>query len=101
MADSKEDLLKRQLAETQKMTARPGVFVVNNTATASKTFSGFFVAEDTVVASLKTVTGGTDVKADYIADASVAVKAGIMITCANGAFQEITLTSGSVALILV
>ena len=101
MADSKEDLLKRQLAETQKMTARPGVFVVNDGSATAKTFSGFYVAEDTVVASLKTVAGGTDVKGDYIAVPATAVKAGVMITCANGAFQEITLTSGSVALILV
>jgi len=83
------------------MAAIDGVFYINDTDEATGQWSGFYVAEDSVIARLEVneVTG-TDVKADYISTAATAVKAGTLITTIGGDyFSAITLTSGSVAAI--
>ena len=101
MADSLIDLGKKTLKETLKITARPGVYVVNDaTPVTDKQFTGIYIAEDTVIASLTIVGGTVNVVSDDVSTPGTAVKGGVMITCANGYFGGITLTSGSVALIL-
>jgi hypothetical protein len=81
------------------MGANRGVYVVNDTTEATKVIKGVFVLEDTVIATLK--VGGSDALASYVSTPATGVKAGAFITPLDGAnFSGITLTSGSVALIL-
>ena len=79
--------------------ARGGTFTVNGTAEVTKRFFGFFIAEDTVIASLK-VEGATVDLEDYIQVPATSVKPGTIISCQDDVFSGITLTSGSVTLIL-
>lgn len=79
--------------------ARGGTFTVNGTAEVTKKFFGFFVAEDTVIASLK-VDGAAVTLTDYIQTPATSIKAGTIISCQDNVFSGITLTSGSVTLIL-
>lgn len=79
--------------------ATGGTFTVNGTAEVVKRFFGFYVAEDTVISSLK--VGGVAVSlTDYIQTPATALKAGTIVSCQDDVFSAITLTSGSVTLIL-
>lgn len=84
--------------------AQYGTFIVNDTTEVVKNAIGIYIAEDTVIARIE-VDGdtATDVKADYIQTPATAIKAGILLTPLEGndsKFSAITLTSGSVVLIL-
>ena len=86
------------LPNIDKMVASKGVFICNNTTEKTATISAIYVLEDTVFSSIK--VGGSDVKSTYIGTAATAVKAGAYITGQGVNFSGVTLTSGSVALIL-
>lgn len=86
------------LPNIDKMVASKGVFICNNTTEKTATISAIYVLEDTVFSAIK--VGGSDVKATYIGTAATAVKAGAYITGQGVNFSGVTLTSGSVALIL-
>ena len=86
------------------ISAQYGTVVVNDTTEVVGQYMGIYVAEDTVFARIE-VDGdtGTDVKANYITTAATAVKAGVLLTPLEGTdeeFSAVTLTSGSVVMIL-
>lgn len=80
-----------------------GVYYVADTVEAVKDAWGIWVGEDTVFARIE-VDGdtGTDVRSTYLQPVGGTVKAGTLITPQNphDYFSAVTLTSGSVALIL-
>ena len=79
--------------------ANQGSFVLNNTTEKTATINAIAVLEDTVFTSIK--IAGSDVKATYIGTPATAVKAGAIIRATNAQqFSGVTLTSGSVLLIL-
>lgn len=79
--------------------ANQGTFVVNNTVAKTITINAIVVLEDTVFSAIR--IAGTDVKATYIAAPATAVKAGTIIRAVSAQqFSGVTLTSGSVLLIL-
>lgn len=81
------------------LTAQQGTFIVNNTVAKTVDHDAIVVLEDTVFSAIR--VAGTDVKSTYIAATGTAVKAGAIIRPINGAkFSGVTLTSGSVALVL-
>jgi hypothetical protein len=81
------------------LTAQQGTFIVNNTVEKTVNHDAIMVLEDTVFSSIK--VANTDVKSTYIAATGTAVKAGAIIRAINGAkFSGVTLTSGSVCLVL-
>ena len=86
------------LPNIDKMVASKGVFICNNTTEKTATISAIYVLEDTVFSAIK--VGGSDAKSTYIGTAATAVKAGAYITGQGVNFSGVTLTSGSVALIL-
>lgn len=87
------------------ITAAQGTFVVNDTTEVVKNAAAIYVAEDTVFSRIE-VNGdtSTDVKAYYIQTPTTAVKAGSLLTPigvnSDIRFSAVTLTSGSVILIL-
>jgi hypothetical protein len=82
-----------------KMAGNNGTFVINNTDEILIKCKAIFIAEDTIFS--KITINGVDVKNQYIADNSIAVKAGIMITPKGGySFSSVQLTYGQVSLIL-
>ena len=87
------------------VTAAQGTFVVNGTAEVVMNAAAIYVLEDTVFARIEVNNAtGTDAKADYIQTVLTAVKAGALLTPisedADIRFSAVTLTSGSVVLIL-
>jgi hypothetical protein len=87
---------------TGLMSASNGTIVVNDTDELVVNANGFFMNEDTVIARIE-INGvtATDVKADYITTPATAVKSGVLITPkGNDYFSAITLSSGSVTVIL-
>ena len=81
------------------LTAQQGTFIVNNTVEKTVNHDAIMVLEDTVFSSIK--VAGVDVKSTYIAATGTAVKAGAIIRPLSGAkFSGVTLTSGSVCLVL-
>ncbi len=81
------------------LTAQQGTFIVNNTVAKTVNHDAIIVLEDTVFSAIR--VAGVDVKSTYIAATGTAVKAGAMIRPINGAkFSGVTLTSGSVCLVL-
>jgi hypothetical protein len=89
------------MTNSGELIAINGVIVVNDTVENTVHADSYYVAEDTVIASIKINGAVADVKALYISDAAVAVKGGVLITPQSGAyFSGITLTSGSVVVIL-
>ncbi len=89
------------MTNSGELIAINGVIVVNDTAENTTHADSYYVAEDTVIASLKINGAATDVKATYISAPATAVKGGVLITPQSGAyFSGITLTSGSVVVIL-
>lgn len=82
-----------------ELVANNGTYIVNNTTEATKTIDAIVVLEDTIFSSIK--VAGTDAKSTYLADATKAIKAGAIITPINDVqFSGVTLTSGSIALVL-
>ena len=87
------------LPNLDKLVANKGVYIVNDTTEVTKVIDGVFVLEDTVISTLK--VGGTDALSSYVSTPATAIKAGAYIRPLDGVkFSGITLTSGSVALIL-
>ena len=81
------------------LTAQQGTFIVNNTVEKTVNHDAIIVLEDTVFSAIR--VAGTDVKSTYIAATGTAVKAGAIIRPLRGAkFSGVTLTSGSVCLVL-
>jgi hypothetical protein len=81
------------------LTAQQGTFIVNNTVAKTVDHDAIVVLEDTVFSAIR--IAGTDLKSTYIAATGTAVKAGAIIRPLNGAkFSGVTLTSGSVCLVL-
>ena len=76
-----------------------GTFVVNTTSEVTKKIDAIVVLEETIFTSIK--VNGVDAKNTYIQDATLAVKAGAIITPVNDLqFSGVQLVSGSVALVL-
>jgi len=93
---------ENQLAALNRITATPGTYVINDAvAFTDLKFYAFYVAEDTVVSSLSVNGGANNVVADYISTPATPLKGGVIISCRQGHFSGITLTSGSVSLILL
>ena len=89
------------MTNSGELIAINGVIIVNDTAENTTHADSYYVAEDTVIASIKINGLAGDVKALYISAPAVAVKGGVLITPQSGAyFSGITLTSGSVVVIL-
>jgi len=87
---------------TALMAAEDGVVVVNDTtAYTAKRFNAFYVSEDTVIGNLEVNGVVADVTANYITTPATGIKAGVLVTSfGDDVFSAITLTSGSVALIV-
>jgi len=82
-----------------EIAANNGTFVVNTTAEVTKTIDAIVVLEDTIFSAIK--INGVDVKTNYIQNAATAIKPGTIITpVADLQFSGVTLTSGSVVLVL-
>lgn len=98
---SPDEIQLRQLVALERIASVRGTFLVNTALVSvnTKEFSEFFVCEDTVVSALLENNGG-DVRAKY-GIVGATLKAGTIVTCNNGKFTGITLTSGSVNLILL
>ena len=89
------------MTNSGELIAINGVIVVNDTVENTTHADSYYVAEDTVIASIKINGLAGDVKALYISTPASVVKGGILITPQSGAyFSGITLTSGSVVVIL-
>jgi hypothetical protein len=87
------------------LTARGGSFVLNNTDEYTGIVYAISVLQDTIFATLETTDSNgidADVLNDHFSDASLAIKAGALITPMDIAkpFSKIELTSGSVVLVL-
>ncbi len=92
---------ENQLVALSRIASLKGTFLVNNVAVEKVIdFSELFVCEDTVISSLKE-NGSSDVRDKYMATVGGTLKAGTIISCKNGKFTGITLSSGSVNLILL
>jgi hypothetical protein len=90
------------MTNSGELIAQNGVIIVNDAVENVVNADSYYVAEDTVIARIE-VNGdtATDVKANYISTPATAVKGGVLITPQSGAyFSAITLTSGSVVVIL-
>lgn len=82
-----------------ELVANLGTYILNNTTATNKTIDAIVVLEDTVFSSIR--VAGSDVKSTYLADATKVIKAGAIITPIDDVqFSGLTLTSGSVALVL-
>ena len=89
------------MTNSGELIAINGVIIVNDTVENTTHADSYYVAEDTVIASIKINGLAGDVKATYISTPASVVKGGILITPQSGAyFSGITLTSGSVVVIL-
>ena len=86
------------LPNIYKLVASKGVYICNDTTAVTKVIAGILVLEDTVFSAIR--VSGTDVKASYISTPATAVKAGAFITGLGVLFSGVTLTSGSVALVI-
>lgn len=85
---------------TELASAQAGVIIVNDTVAVSREFHAVYVLEDTVIAALSDEAGNA--VGAYVKAPGTAVKAGAFITPFDRQkpFSGITLTSGSVSLIL-
>jgi hypothetical protein len=86
------------LPNLDKLVGQKGTFIVNNTTQKTVDFAMLVVLEDTVISSLK--VAGSDAKSSYIANTAGTLKAGTIITGQGVVFSAVTLTSGSVNLVL-
>jgi hypothetical protein len=81
-----------------KMAANAGTYVLNDTSEAIMKIKAIYIAEDTIFT--KITINGVDVKSQYIADNSIPIRAGVMITPKGGyLFASVQLTYGQVTLI--
>lgn len=85
---------------TELITAQAGTILVNDTNPYSGEFHALHALEDTIILALDDASG--NIVDDYITTPANAVKAGAMITPFDRqkVFTGITLTSGSVVLVL-
>ena len=91
--------MSKQLEAIEEMALQSGTIVINDTTELVLNFDAIYVAEDTVIASLK--VDGIDLLSDYVTTPATPVKAGVIIAPQRGdVFSAITLTSGSVVGIL-
>lgn len=91
--------MAKQLEAIEEMALQSGTIVINDTTELVLNCDAYYIAEETVIASLK--IDGSDVLSDYITTPATAVKAGVIIAPHRGdVFSAITLTSGSVVGIL-
>lgn len=83
------------------LSAQNGTFVLTGTSEKTVDFVGFYVMEDCVLADLED-SADADVRTTYLTAAGDTIKAGVVIRAnsTHGYFSAITLTSGSVVLIL-
>lgn len=89
------------MTNSGELIAINGVVIVNDTAEKVLNSDSYYVAEDTVIASLKVNGAATNMLTSYITTPATAVKGGVLITPQRGDyFSSITLTSGSVVAIL-
>ena len=91
------------MTNTDFLRARQGVFIVNDTVEKNGRFDGIMITADAVFARIEVESAtATDVKADYIAAVGTLVPAGTLITpqTEDDYFSAVTLTSGTVTLIL-
>jgi phage gp45-like len=85
-----------------RLIAQNGTYIVNDTTEYVANAEAYYMAEDTVIARIE-INGDTvtDVKANYISTPATAVKGGVLLTPqGDDYFSAITLTSGSVTVIL-
>ena len=85
-----------------RLIAQNGTYLVNDTTEYVANAEAYYMAEDTVIARIE-INGDTvtDVKANYISTPATAVKGGVLLTpLGDDYFSAITLTSGSVTVIL-
>ena len=88
----------------EKLIARKGGYVVNDTTEYVRNCVGYYCSEDTVIARIEVdgVTATNEV-ANYFAVAATGAKAGVLLTPLDSeghvVFSAITLTSGSVVAI--
>jgi len=92
---------QEQLAALKKMAAIPGTFVVNDASLVTMDFSAIYIAEDTIISNLYINDTAGNNLSRYVSTPGTAVKGGVIITCRDGKFSAIQLTSGSVSLILL
>jgi hypothetical protein len=79
--------------------ANMGSFILNNDTNITKTIDAIVVLEDTIFQTIG--INLTDVKSQYIADPTLVVKAGAIITPKDDLqFSNVRIDSGSVALVL-
>lgn len=91
--------MSQQLDAIEEMALQNGTIVINDTTEYVLTMDAYYVAEDSVISSLK-IEGG-EVLSDYVTTPATGVKAGVIIAPHRGkSFSAITLTSGSVVGIL-
>lgn len=90
------------MTDSGLIAAAGGTYIVNNTTEVEKQCAGIYVIEETVFLRIEANGAtGTDVKTDYIQTPATSIKAGTLITpIGDQYFSAVTLTSGSVALIL-
>lgn len=82
-----------------ELVANQGTYIVNDTTEVNTEIDAIVVLEDTKFSLI--LVDGTDVSSTYIADVTIAVKAGAIITPTDDKqFSGVQLTSGSVALVL-
>ena len=87
------------LPNLDKLVAGKGVYICNDTTEVTKVMDGIFVLEDTVFSTLK--VEGVDALSSYVSTPATAIKAGAYIRPLDGAkFSGVTLTSGSVAILI-
>lgn len=88
--------------ELRRLIAYKGTVTVNDTTKFDDEFIGIYFAEDTVIANLEVNNVAVDVTANYITTPATGVKGNVYKTVlvTDHFFSSITLTSGSVELIL-
>jgi hypothetical protein len=88
-----------QLNAIEEMALQNGTYVLNNTTEYTNDIDAIYVSEDSVFASIK--VEDRDDKSVYLSDATLPVKAGVIIAPFRGVkFSAVQLVSGSVVVIL-
>jgi hypothetical protein len=82
-----------------ELVANNGTYILNSNINLTKTIDAIVVLEDTIFQTIG--VNGTDVKATYLANPAIAIKAGAIITPINDLqFSNVRIDSGSIALVL-
>jgi hypothetical protein len=91
--------MSQQLDAIEEMALQNGTMVINDTTEVVLNFDAFYIAEDSVISSLK--IDGNEVLSDYVTTPATAIKGGVIIAPQRRQmFSAITLSSGSVVGIL-